>query len=148
MYTQTQSQARFTQPAQEQITMKSWIVFLLAVVSLTGCATSSSLKPGSGGSTFEVRDKSYDQIWNAAVKTASQQLTIVENNKQAGILKAEKGVGLATWGEVVGIYVRPNRNGASVYQVEVQSLKRSRLQVTGQDWTQTLVYGIQAELDQ
>lgn len=119
-----------------------WLVgFLLA-----GCATVDSVQPGSGGSTFEVRGKSYDEIWKAVVTTASRSLTIVENNKQAGTLRAEKGAGLATWGEVVGIFVRPATNGAAVYTVEVQSLKRSRIQITGQDWTTTMVSGIKAEL--
>jgi hypothetical protein len=63
-------------------------------------------------------------------------------------LRAEKGVGMATWGEVVGIFVRTTSNGAPVYTIEVQSLKRSRIQITGQDWTTTMISGIKAELDQ
>jgi hypothetical protein len=55
---------------------------------------------------------------------------------------------MTTWGEVVGIFVRPTSNGAPVYTVEVQSLKRSRLQITGQDWTTTMISGIRAELGQ
>ena len=88
----------------------------------------------------------YDQIWKAVVTTASRNLTIVESNKETGTLRAEKGAGLTTWGEVVGVFVRPSRNGAPVYTVEVQSLKRSKLQITGQDWTSTMISGIKAEL--
>jgi hypothetical protein len=113
-----------------------------------GCATIDTPQPGRGGSSFEVRGKSYDEIWRAITKTASQSLTIVENNKDGGTLRAEKGVGLATWGEVVGIFVRPARNGAAVYTVEVQSIKRSMVQLTGQDWTSTMIAGIKAELGQ
>ena len=129
--------------------MKRWTIFLLSAVFLiTGCATIGTLKPGAGGSTFEVRGKSYDEVWKAVVRTASRSLTIVESNKESGVLKAEKGAGMATWGEVVGIFVRPTSNGAAVYTVEVQSLKRDRLQITGQDWTNTMISGIKAELDQ
>ena len=123
--------------------------FLLLVCSLfalAGCATTDSLQPGTGGTSFEVRGKSYEEVWKAAVTVAGRSLTIVESNKEAGILKAEKGVGLTTWGEVVGIYIRPARSGAAVYTVEVQSLKRSKAQLTGQDWTTTMVSGIKAEL--
>lgn len=126
--------------------MKSLLLALSFLAALAGCATTDSLQPGAGGSSFEVRGKSYDEVWKAAVTVAGRSLTIVENNKAAGILKAEKGVGLTTWGEVVGIYVRPAKNGAPVYTVEVQSLKRSKAQVTGQDWTTTMVSGIKAEL--
>jgi len=128
--------------------MRNWIACCFVAFSISGCATIDSVQPGTGGSTFEVRGKNYDEIWKAVVRTASRSLTIVESNKQTGTLKAEKGVGVATWGEVVGIFVRPTSNGASVYTVEVQSLKRSRAQITGQNWTSTMVSGIKAELDQ
>ena len=128
--------------------MRRWIICLFVILSTSGCATIGSLQPGTGGSTFEVRGKSYDEIWKAVVRTASRSLTIVESNKEAGNLRAEKGAGMATWGEVVGIFVRPAKNGAPVYSVEVQSLKRSRVQITGQNWTTTMISGIKAELDQ
>ena len=122
---------------------------LLSIVFLfSGCATIDSLQPGSGGSTFEIRGKPYDEVWNAAVRTASRSLTIVESDKSSGMLKAEKGVGMATWGEVVGIFIRPTTSKAEFYSVEIQSLKRSRLQITGQDWTSTMATGIKAELNQ
>jgi hypothetical protein len=121
----------------------SALVFLLL-----GCATIDTPQPGTGGSTFEVRGKTYDEVWRAVVRTAGRSLTIDESNKATGILRAEKGAGLTTWGEVVGIFVRPPNNGADVYTVEVQSIKRSRLQITGQDWTETIIVGIKAELGQ
>lgn len=122
--------------------------FIFVLASLSGCATIDTLQPGTGGSSFEVRGKTYDEIWKAVVRTASRSLTVVESNKETGMLRAEKGAGMATWGEVVGVFVRPTSNGASVYTIEVQSLKRSRVQLTGQDWTSTMIAGIKAELDQ
>ena len=133
---------------QEKTLMKPWMTCLFVALSISGCATIDTLQPGTGGSTFEVRGKSYDDIWKAVVNTASRSLTIVESNKGTGTLRAEKGAGMTTWGEVVGIFVRPISNGAPVYTVEVQSLKRSRVQITGQDWTLTMISGIKAELGQ
>lgn len=124
------------------------LTFIFVLLSISGCATIDTLQPGTGGSSFEVRGKTYDEIWKAVVRTASRSLAVVESNKEAGTLRAEKGVGMATWGEVVGVFVRPTSNGAQVYTVEVQSLKRSRVQLTGQDWTSTMISGIKAELDQ
>lgn len=123
-----------------------FLLLVWSLFALAGCATTDSLQPGIGGSSFEARGKSYEEVWKAAVTVAGRSLTIVESNKEAGILKAEKGVGLTTWGEVVGIYIRPAGSGAAVYTVEVQSLKRSKAQLTGQDWTTTMVSGIKAEL--
>lgn len=121
---------------------------IFALMSISGCATIDTLQPGTGGSSFEIRGKTYDEVWKAVVRTASRSLTVVESNKETGTLRAEKGVGMATWGEVVGVFVRPTSNGAPVYTIEVQSLKRSRVQLTGQDWTSTMIVGVKAELDQ
>lgn len=126
--------------------MRVLFTFFLTL-GLLGCSTTDSLQAGTGGSTFEVRGKSYNEVWRAAIRTASRSLTIVENSKETGTIRAEKGAGMATWGEVVGIYIRPARDNESVYTVEVQSLKRSTLQITGQDWTITMKSGILAELE-
>ncbi len=93
-----------------------------------------------------VQNRSYDSIWQAAILVASRQLTIVEADKSTGTVKAEKGVGVATWGEVVGIFISPDETDQHAFVVEVESLKRSSGQVTGQDWTLTIVEGIKAEL--
>ncbi len=58
-------------------------------------------------------------------------LTLVESNKETGTIKAESRAGMSTWGEVVGVFIRPPQPGATVYVVEVQSLKRSKAQITG-----------------
>jgi len=121
-------------------------LFVLIFFLISGCATINSPQPGSGGSTFSVYEKSYDDIWRAAVKIADRNLTIVENNKEAGILRAKSNIGLFTWGEVVGIFIKPTENGNEVYTINVQSIKRSRGQITGKDWTSTLISGIQEEL--
>lgn len=127
--------------------MKKLLIGLIIGFSLLGCTTTDSLQKGQGGASFEVHGKTYDEIWKAVVRTSTRSLTIVESNKEAGILKAEKGAGLATWGEVVGVYVTPAKNGAKFYTVEIQSSKRATYQITGQDWTMTIKSGILAELD-
>ena len=127
--------------------MRRWIIGMCVVIAISGCSTIDSLQPGTG-KLFQVRGKSYDEIWKASVRTASHVLTIVDSNKETGRLRAEKAAGIATWGEVVGIFISPTRNGAPVYTIEVQSLTRLDYQITGQDWTTTMISGIQAELDQ
>jgi len=128
--------------------MRFLLVILLTVMLAGGCTTKSSLAPGAGGSTFEIRGKSYNEIWKASIKVATRSLTITESNKESGIIKAEKSAGMTTWGEVVGIYIKPITSESKFYIIEVQSLKRSALQLTGQDWTMTIIAGIKAELDQ
>ena len=119
---------------------------LATVVLLVGCASTGDLRRGAGGSSFQVSGKSYDEVWNTAVEVVGRSLTIVESDKMAGTLKAEARAGAATWGEVVGVFISPLTPAAASYTVEVQSLKRMRTQVTGQDWEPAIVAGMKARL--
>jgi hypothetical protein len=103
------------------------------------------LRPGSG-SVLEIREMSYDQVWNAVVKVAGEQLTVVETDKANGVLKAEGGIEWTSWGEVVGIFVTPAGTESDKYRVEVVSKKRSKLQITGTNWETPVIEGIKAEL--
>lgn len=123
----------------------SHLSFLLLLLSLTGCNTIDSVNPGKGVS-FRVSGKSYDQVWKASVAVMSRQLTLVEDSKAHGVIRAEARAGMTTWGEVVGVFITPAGPSATGHNVEVVSLKRSAMQITGQDWTRTVITGIKAEL--
>lgn len=123
------------------------VLVLLALAGLSGCNTIDSVQPGKGVS-FQVQGKSYDQVWRASVAVTSRQLTLVEDSRQRGYIRAEAAAGMATWGEVVGVFITPTTPNAHSYNVEVVSLKRSAMQITGQDWTRTVITGIKAELGQ
>jgi len=128
--------------------MKKFVI-ALSLLMLAGCATTDSLKPGRAGSEkFTVTGKTYDEVWKSSVKAMSNNLTIVEKSKEQGYIKSERGVGIATWGEVVGVFISPANKPSDKYQIEVLSYKRSRLQITGQNWTQTVVTAIETDLDQ
>jgi hypothetical protein len=109
------------------------------------CSTVNDLQRG-GGTKFLVQNRSYDKIWQASILVVSRQLTIVETDKSTGTIKAEKGAGVTTWGEVVGVFISPDETDRHAFVVEVESLKRDSAQITGQDWTLTIIEGIKAEL--
>ncbi len=120
--------------------------FLLVLVFVSGCSTVDNLGPGRG-SSFSVNDRDYNEIWKAAVKVVGRSLTIVDSDKGSGRIRSEARAGLATWGEVIGVFISPTRSGERLYTVEVLSLKRSQMQITGQNWEPTIIAGIKAELD-
>lgn len=126
-------------------TVSTVCLTLLALLGFSGCNTIDSLKPGKGV-TFNVTGKSYDQVWKSTVAVVSRQLTIVEDDRSAGFIRSEAKAGMMTNGEVVGVFITPTTPAAATYKVEVVSLKRSSLQITGQDWTRTIITGIKAEL--
>ncbi len=51
-----------------------------------------------------------------------------------------------SWGDVVGVFVRPASNGAPTYTVEVQSFKREKMQLSGPDWAAKIIGSINADL--
>ncbi len=120
--------------------------FSLALTLLLGCATIETLKPGEGRK-FVVAGKTYNQVWAAAVRVVTRsRLAILVADKKGGVLKAEAPAGMFTWGEVIGVFISPERGGEIF--VEVLSQKRSRGQITGQNWEPTIVEGMKAELAQ
>lgn len=120
---------------------------LILFISMLGaCATVEDLRPGTG-SVITIEGKTYEQIWKAAVKATNKNLTIVYNNKQRGEIRAEAAAKIASWGEVVGVFISPTTPTAAKYTVEVVSQKRSKLQLTGQNWERSILASMQVELD-
>jgi len=124
--------------------MKKFLAVLM-MLPLLACADSSDVKPGMG-SSFNITQRKYDRIWNASIVAVTDSgMAILESDKEKGVIKAEKGAGLASWGEIVGVFITPP-GGANKYTVEVVSLKRSTTQITGQNWEQSISQRIKSEL--
>jgi hypothetical protein len=112
---------------------------------MSACATIADLYP-EGGSSFYVHDRTYEQVWMAAVSAASRYLTVVEREKGAGVVRAEKGAGLSTFGQVVGIFISPASEGTAIYTVRVVSKERYMFQFSPNNWESTIIEGMRAEL--
>jgi hypothetical protein len=126
--------------------VKEVIVYLIAVLQLTGCTGMDSIRPDTGeGSKFAVYRRSYDEVWNAAVSVAGQRLTLVEADQRTGIIKAEALD--STFGETLGIFIKPPREGEKRYVVEVLSLLKNRPQIPGQDAEPQVIRAIKTTLD-
>jgi hypothetical protein len=126
--------------------VKGFIVILIAILQLTGCTGIDSVRPDTGeGSKFSVYLRSYDDIWNVALSVAGQRLTLVETDKRTGIIKAEALD--STFGETLGIFINPPREGEKRYVVEVLSLLKNRPQIPGQDAEPQVIRAIKTKLD-
>jgi hypothetical protein len=120
------------------------VIILVLIASLVACATSSDLQKGSG-STFEVLDRSYDDVWQAAVTVCTRIIIIEVSDKDTGTIKGHTSGGAFSSGEVVGVFI--TRHGGNKYSVDVVSKKRVTTQIAGQNWEQTIIAGIKAELN-
>lgn len=116
-------------------------------MGISACSTVEGLHPSDTGITIEASNKSYSEVWKSSVNAMSTNLAIVEMNKGAGVIKSEAPAGMATWGEVVGLFVTPVTPTASIYSIRVVSKKRATYQITGQNWAPSVAARIQADLD-
>jgi len=124
---------------------KGFIVFLAAVLHLAGCTGIEAVRPDTGeGSKFAVYRRSYDEVWDAAVSVAGQRLTLVESDKRAGTIRAEALDD--TFGETLGIFISPPRDGEKRYVVEVLSLLKNRPQIPGKDAEPQVIAEIKTKL--
>ncbi len=108
--------------------MKHYVVIIILLLS--GCATTDSLHPGAG-TKITVEGKSYDKVWDTSVAAVSMQLTVVESNKDTGVIKAEgKLDGLIFSRVLVGVFINPPAN-SDEYSVEVVSLHGEHERIAG-----------------
>lgn len=135
----------------EGVFMIKTVSKVLAVGALclgaAACSTIDGLQPTDSGVTVEVRNKTYKEVWKSSVSAMSSGLAIVEINKSGGVIKSEAPAGMATWGEVIGLFVTPVSPSADSYSIRIVSKKRSTYQITGQDWAPSIAARIRADLD-
>jgi hypothetical protein len=99
-------------------------LLLAALLGLSACAHSlADVKPGIG-LTATIRGKEYDDIWAAAIRVADEHFELLERDRSAGIIKAERTATAFGGGAWIGIYVTPPIDGAASYDVEVVSLNK------------------------
>jgi len=74
-------------------------------------------------------------------------MCLIAKPESRAVIKSEAPAGMATWGEVVGLFVTPVTPTAQSYSIRVVSKKRSTYQITGQNWAPSVAARIQADLD-
>lgn len=129
--------------------MKQWLRVMglgLVVSGISACSTIGGLETSDEGITLEVSNTPYAEVWKSSVSAMSTNLAIVEINKSAGVIKSEGPAGMTTWGEVVGLFITPPGRISDSYKIHIVSKKRSKLQITGQDWAPSVAARIQADL--
>jgi len=111
--------------------MKHYIAIVLSLLS--GCATTGDTPPAAA-TNIAVEGRSYDDVWNASIAVVRNEgLTIVESNKDNGVVKAEHRYESSSEKEVVGIFISPPMN-STIYTIEVKTLKGSKFLPISHNW--------------
>ncbi len=119
---------------------------LALVLVVTACASSSSITP-SDGRSFRVKDRSYSQVWKAAILTVASEGAIESQNRHRGEVRGQKGASYFSWGEALAVFIDPPSETVRNFTVTVVSVHASRGQLTGQDFESTMVATMKAHLD-
>lgn len=114
---------------------------------VSACSTIDGIQPSDTGITVNVSNKSFAEVWKSSVSAMSTNLAIVEMDKGAGVIKSEAPAGMATWGEVIGLFITPVSSSTNEYAIRIVSKKRSTFQITGQNWAPSIAARIQTDLD-
>jgi hypothetical protein len=119
---------------------------LIASLLLAGCRSMADVKPGDGQVAM-ITGHGYDQVWAAALRVADVHFAIHEQDKAAGVIRAEREQPfMETAGDGVGIFITPPREGSPTYRVEVVKRKKIAGQLTGQDWETKVLRDLQDTL--
>ena len=119
---------------------------LTLALALAACRSMSDVQPGDG-QVATITGRSYEDVWTAAMRVADVHFRIHEQDKAAGVIKAEREQHfMETAGDWVGIYITPPREGSPTYRVEVVKRKKLATQLTGQDWEKKILRDLQDTL--
>ena len=119
---------------------------ILIVLGLSACATSSSISK-SDGKSFQVHDRSYGDVWNAAILTVASVGAIESQDRYRGEVRGHKGASAWSWGDAVGVFIEPSEESARNFTVTVVSEHVAQGQITGQDFKDTMIEVMKAQLD-
>lgn len=108
-------------------------LFVCLALFLGACQSLSDVKPGDG-KKLTIEQRSYDDIWNAALRVANEHFEIREQDKAHGIILAERTPTFIEARSYIGLYITPPAPGAQSYTVEVVRRKRMTTNQNVQDW--------------
>ena len=125
---------------------RSLIASMWLILIVSGCASSSSISPRDGTS-FQVRDRSYAEVWKAAILTVSSVGAIESQNRSRGEVRGHRGATAWSWGEAIGVFIDPADEDARNFTVTAVSEHIAQGQITGQDFTYSMIATLKAHLD-
>lgn len=119
---------------------------LALVLVVSACASSSSIRP-SDGRAFRVQNRSYSQVWNAAILTIASVGAIESQSRRYGEVRGHRGASAWSWGEAIAVFIVPPSEAARDFTVTVVSEHIMQTQISGQDFGSTMISTMKAHLD-
>ena len=122
------------------------LLLVLCMTGIIGCAEVTRVESGSG-LRLEVEGRTYDQIWQAAIKVVGEHLTIgVGTDKGRGEIQAESTGATFSGDARVGVFITPANTPSPRYVIEVVSRKRVSVSLVRKKWAQMIIDRLKMEL--
>ncbi len=137
-------------PPARELMRRLFFAFLLAALlaMVGGCSTMADAKAAKGTGTVRVYERPYDVVWQAVLATVQDAgLRVASESKGDGLVLAEGGVGLFTWGENVAVYVQ-DAGGRVRTRVEIINKRVLATNLTAYDWEGRLSRALDQRLAQ
>ena len=119
---------------------------LLVCVMLMGCVSSHSIT-AADGTSFQVKDRAYKDVYNAAILTVASVGEITAQNRKKGEVRGLKGVTGFSWGEAIAVFISPPNESARNFTVTVVSEHVMQTQLTGTNFGPSMIAAVKARLN-
>lgn len=128
-----------------EIVMRGWLIPIMLAATLSGCASTESVKASQQESVHRVYAAPYNSVYAATLAAAkAQKLELVESDPAAGRIVVSHGISLWSWGERIAIWLhRLNESNTDVAIVSKPILAPLNFPP---DWTSKLFEQIATEL--
>jgi len=121
-------------------------IAILPELLLVACVTASSID-SKNGKSFSVHNRSYSEVWNAAIKTITSIGAIDSHDRNHGEVRGFKEASAFSWGEAIAIFIEPANENVKNFTVTVVSEHTLQGQVTGRNYEETMITAMKAYLN-
>jgi hypothetical protein len=109
------------------------VIALLAPIIFSGCTTLADAKAAKGTGQYQIYDKEFNVVWQAAIDAVNGSgLDLVSNSKEKGSILAQRGRTAFSHGENVAIFVEPY--GRLKTRVEIVSKRAVAYNLAAPNW--------------
>lgn len=118
--------------------MRAVVLIGVIGISMTGCATLSSVKASKGSGAWRVYVAPANIVWGKVLEAiAGSGLGVAESNPVEGYLLAETGISAFSWGEKIVVFV--DKIDDAHTRVEVVSKKVVTTNIFAYNWEQRIL---------
>jgi hypothetical protein len=115
------------------------ILFVIVLSAAAyGCVSPQSVGPEQG-ETFTIEDRSYTEVWNAAVQAVASVADIKSMDKAKGEVRGLRSPSTWRGAEAIAVFISPTDDASRHFQVSVVSEHVLKTELAGKDFKETIM---------